>query len=62
LSGFIADNLGWPFTFYAFGLAAILFSGLWHHFCYNDPADHPSITSVSSSQKFFGHPLSPHQP
>lgn len=45
VSGFICDLLGWPMVFYIFGIAGCLLSLSWFLLFYDDPKDHPYMSS-----------------
>ncbi|XP_057302082.1 sialin-like [Hydractinia symbiolongicarpus] len=44
LSGLIADNFGWPWVFYSFGLMAIIWSFFWFMLITDSPKDQPKIS------------------
>uniref|UniRef100_A0A8C3WDE2 Solute carrier family 17 member 4 n=1 Tax=Catagonus wagneri TaxID=51154 RepID=A0A8C3WDE2_9CETA len=45
IGGFLCQNLGWPYTFYIFGAIGCLCSFLWFAFVYDDPMNHPFIST-----------------
>lgn len=45
VSGFICDLLGWPMVFYIFGIFGCILSLCWFLLFYDDPKDHPYISS-----------------
>ncbi|XP_060229065.1 sodium-dependent phosphate transport protein 1 isoform X5 [Meriones unguiculatus] len=45
VSGFICDLLGWPMVFYIFGIVGCVLSLSWFILFYDDPKDHPYMSS-----------------
>ncbi|KAL1783892.1 sodium-dependent phosphate transport protein 1 [Sigmodon hispidus] len=45
VSGFICDLLGWPMVFYIFGIFGCVLSLSWFFLFYDDPKDHPYMSS-----------------
>ncbi|XP_065897726.1 sialin-like isoform X2 [Dysidea avara] len=44
LSGVLCDTMGWPWVFYCFGFAGILWFVAWLFLAFNTPASHPRIS------------------
>jgi ACS family sodium-dependent inorganic phosphate cotransporter-like MFS transporter 5 len=44
LSGYLADNFGWEWDFYSFGILGLIFCFFWTFLVYNQPSDHPRIS------------------
>ncbi|XP_059118349.1 sodium-dependent phosphate transport protein 1 [Peromyscus eremicus] len=45
VSGFICDLLGWPMVFYIFGIIGCVLSLSWFLLFYDDPKDHPYMST-----------------
>lgn len=43
-SGVIAQNFGWEYVFYVFGVFGVLWSVFWFTLVTNSPKDHPAIS------------------
>ena len=50
LCGWIAEEIGWEWDFYLFGILGLVVCSFWIFLCYNSPADHPRISAVSHSR------------
>ena len=46
LSGVIADDLGWEWVFYIFGILGVIWFVFWVFICFDTPATHPRISQV----------------
>ncbi|XP_055336533.1 vesicular glutamate transporter 1-like [Paramacrobiotus metropolitanus] len=46
ISGFLTEYVGWSSCFYFYGVLGILWYVLWHFFCFEKPATHPTITQA----------------
>jgi ACS family sodium-dependent inorganic phosphate cotransporter len=44
VSGWIVEHLGWPSTFYLFGIIGFLWAGIWYRRVFEDPGVHPHIS------------------
>ncbi|CAO2595526.1 Sodium-dependent phosphate transport protein 1 [Lemmus lemmus] len=49
VSGFICDLLGWPMVFYIFGIFGCILSLCWFLLFYDDPKDHPYMSSCEKA-------------
>lgn len=48
ISGVILKNTSWPWVFYFFGFTGILWYLAWIVLCYNNPKEHPFISSAEA--------------
>lgn len=44
VAGLMAQHLGWPWIFYLFGIAGLVWFGFWWYFVQDDPADDAYIS------------------
>jgi MFS family permease len=47
LSGLLADEFGWEWVFYFFGILGCVWVLAWTFICHDSPAKHPRISEVS---------------
>ena len=46
LSGVLADELGWEWIFYFFGIIGCIWCIVWIWLCFDSPANHPRISQA----------------
>jgi predicted MFS family arabinose efflux permease len=46
ICGVLAEQFGWEWDFYFFGVIGVVFCILWTIFTYNKPRNHPRIAKV----------------
>ena len=55
LSGLLADEFGWEWVFYFFGILGCIWCVAWTFICHDSPAKHPRISEVSRVRiQFYG--------
>ena len=52
LSGYLADELGWEWDFYFFGMLGLVFCCFWMILIHSSPSRHPKISKVFFTKLF----------
>ena len=53
LSGYLAEELGWEWDFYFFGILGLVFCCFWMILIHSSPSRHPKISKVFVKTGFF---------
>ena len=53
LSGYLAEELGWEWDFYFFGILGLVFCCFWMILIHSSPSRHPKISKVFFKTVYF---------